>query len=74
MAAKLDRTDVIMSQKATCAVWESMTGGKKSRGLYGIAAAWKLYRTKGGIIFELLLFLLTKVWDSYLSIAQKTPC
>jgi acetyl esterase/lipase len=29
MADKLDKTDVIMSQKATLSVWEGMTGGKK---------------------------------------------
>ena len=28
-ADKLDKTDVIMSQKATLSVWEGMTGGKK---------------------------------------------
>ncbi|MCR5098400.1 MAG: alpha/beta hydrolase [Lachnospiraceae bacterium] len=28
-AYKLDKTDVIMSQKATLSVWEGMTGGKK---------------------------------------------
>jgi acetyl esterase/lipase len=28
-ANKLDKTDVIMSQKATLSVWEGMTGGKK---------------------------------------------
>ena len=29
LADKLDKTDVIMSQKATLSVWEGMTGGKK---------------------------------------------
>ena len=30
MADELDKTDVIMSQKATHMVWEGMTGGKKA--------------------------------------------